>query len=68
MALPPPLSHCPPKADPRNLAGKMQPRRLTDSHYWSRNPRRGFELMKMAGRSAWLCRIDAARAGALMHR
>jgi hypothetical protein len=26
----------------------MQPRRLTDSHYWPNNPRRGFETMKMA--------------------
>jgi hypothetical protein len=68
MALPPPLSNSPPKTDPCHLKGKMQPRRLTDSHYWSRNPRRGFELMKMAARAARLCRIDASRSRALTHR
>jgi hypothetical protein len=34
--------------DPRFLAGKMQRRLLTEPHHDQENPRRGFELMKIA--------------------
>jgi hypothetical protein len=39
----------------------MQPRRLTDSHYWPNNPRRGFETMKMAHSRDRSTAIDGLR-------
>src|ERR1700737_2115319 len=50
-----------PHDNPRCLADKVQPRRLTDSHRDLRNSHRGFKLMKTATRWGSVNRDAATR-------